>query len=241
MPLFIFILFVALLPVGVLLYYIFRKDKYQQEPPGQMLRAFCYGIAAAFLSLVLTTPFAATALDSMQELSVWGAITKAFCLAAIPEETAKLIMLWLFLRKCLYFDEHMDGIVYAVSVSMGFAALENILYLFGNYQDFLSVGITRALFAIPGHFFFGVLMGYYYSLAKFANESNQTYWILTIVAPVLAHGCYDSLVFLMQVAPSLSVILTFVFLIFCHYLRKYCSQKIEEHLERDRMQAFIDS
>ena len=119
MPLFIFILFVALMPVGVLLYYIYRKDKYQQEPPGQMLRAFCYGIAAAFLSLVLATPFAATALDSTQEQSVWGAITNAFCQAAIPEEIAKLIMLWLFLRKCQYFDEHMDGIVYAVSVSMG--------------------------------------------------------------------------------------------------------------------------
>ena len=238
MPIITFILFVALLPVVVLLYYIYKKDRYQREPASQMLLAFVCGVVAAFLSLVFTSPFSAAGVEASPGQSVFEAISKAFCLAAIPEETAKLIMLWLFLRRCSYFDEHMDGIVYAVCVSLGFAALENVIYLFSNYPDIIGVGISRSLFAVPGHFFFGVLMGYYYSLAKFGKDDKRFYMILTLLAPILAHGSYDSLLFIMTVAPSLSVILTILFLYFCHLLRKYCSRKIEEHLNRDRVRNY---
>lgn len=238
MPIIIFILFVALLPVAVLLYYIYQKDRYQQEPASQMLLAFACGVGAAFLSLVFTSPFSAAGVEASAGQSVFEAISKAFCLAAIPEETAKLIMLWLFLRRCTYFDEHMDGIVYAVCVSLGFAALENVIYLVSNYPNIIGVGISRSLFAVPGHFFFGVLMGYYYSMAKFGKKDKRFYMILTLLAPVLAHGCYDSLLFVMTVSPSLSIILTILFLYFCHKLRKYCSSKIEEHLNRDRVRNY---
>lgn len=233
MPTFIFILFVALLPVAVLIYYIYRKDKYQQEPPGEMLRAFCYGVGAAFLSLLFTTPLSSFGVEPVVGQSMFSAISKAFYMAAIPEETAKLIMLWLFLRRCKYFDEHMDGIVYAVCVSMGFAAIENVLYLLGNVEDFISLGISRGLFSIPGHFFFGVLMGYYYSLAKFCKKDNSKYLVLTLLVPILGHGCFDALLFVGMVAPSLSFVLTIVFLFFCDNLRRHCSKKIEEHLKRD--------
>ena len=238
MPIIIFILFVALLPVAVLLYYIYKKDRYQREPASQMLLAFVCGIGATFLSLAFTMPFSVAGVDASAGQSVFEAISKAFCLAAIPEETAKLIMLWFFLRRCSYFDEHMDGIVYAVCVSLGFAALENIIYLFSNYPNIIGVGISRSLFAVPGHFFFGVLMGYYYSLAKFGKDDKHFYMVLTLLAPILAHGCYDSLLFVMSVAPSVSIILTILFLYFCHLLRKYCSGKIEEHLNRDRVRNY---
>ena len=238
MPIITFILFVALLPVIVLLYYIYQKDRYQREPASQMLLAFACGVGAAFLSLVFTSPFSAVGVEASAGQSVFEAISKAFCLAAIPEETAKLIMLWLFLRRCSYFDEHMDGIVYAVCVSLGFAALENVVYLISNYPNIIGVGISRSLFAVPGHFFFGVLMGYYYSLAKFGKDDKHFYMVLTLLAPILAHGCYDSLLFVMSVAPSVSIILTILFLYFCHLLRKYCSGKIEEHLNRDRVRNY---
>lgn len=203
-----------------------------------MLLAFACGVGAAFLSLVFTLPFSAAGVEASAGQSVFEAISKAFCLAAIPEETAKLIMLWIFLRRCSYFDEHMDGIVYAVCVSLGFAALENVVYLISNYPNIIGVGISRSLFAVPGHFFFGVLMGYYYSMAKFGKKDKRFYMILTLLAPVLAHGCYDSLLFVMTVSPSLSIILTILFLYFCHKLRKYCSSKIEEHLNRDRVRNY---
>lgn len=114
-----------------------------------------------------------------QELSstISGAFTDAFIMAAIPEELAKFVMLWLLLRNNPYFDEHFDGIVYAVCIGMGFAGFENVLYLFDNYESWISVGIARAMFAVPGHFLTAVIMGYYYSLLllsgkTFSNKIN---------------------------------------------------------------------
>lgn len=105
--------------------------------------------------------------------SILGSVSAAFFGAAIPEEIAKFIMLWLLLRKNRYFDEKMDGIVYAVCVSLGFAALENIMYLYSNEETYLPVGIARAIFAVPGHFYFGILMGYYCLLAKFYSKTPK--------------------------------------------------------------------
>ena len=144
-----------------------------------------------------------------------------------------LIMLWILLRKNRYFDEKMDGIVYAVCVSLGFAALENIMYLFSNAESYLSVGIARAIFAVPGHFCFGILMGYYYSFAKFYPKAPEKNKVLILVAPIIVHGLYDSILFIINVTPAISGVLLIVFLVFCHKMWKYGSQRIEEHLMRD--------
>jgi RsiW-degrading membrane proteinase PrsW (M82 family) len=166
--------------------------------------------------------------------SILGSISTAFFGAAIPEEIAKFFMLWLLLRKNQYFDEKMDGIVYAVCVSLGFAAVENIMYLFTNADSYLSVGIARAIFAVPGHFCFGVLMGYFYSLAKFEPQHRMRYSALALLAPIVAHGIYDSLLFIMQVyIPTwLESILLLGFLIFCFYLWKWAAKSIKRHLEK---------
>lgn len=127
----------------------------------------------------------------------------------------------------------MDGIVYAVCVSLRFAGLENILYLFTNYDTYMQVGLTRALFSIPGHFCFGVLMGYYYSLAKLYPKTPQKNKILVLVAPVIVHGIYNSILFIVDISSKLSVVLMIIFLVFCHKMWKYSSERIKEHLERD--------
>ena len=133
------------------------------------------------------------------------------------------------------FDEKMDGIVYAVCVSLGFAAFENILYLFSDTESFLSIGIVRAIFAVPGHFCFGILMGYYYSIANFYPKSSIKNKILVLLAPIIAHGLYDSILFVMNVTPIISGLLLIVFLVFCHKMWKYSSQRIEKHLKRDQI------
>ena len=142
-------------------------------------------------------------------------------------------MLWLLLRQNQYFDEKMDGIVYAVCVSLGFAAVENVMYLFSDVESFISVGISRAVFAVPGHFCFGILMGYYYSLAKFYPKSHGKNLFLILLAPIIAHGLYDSILFVTGVTPIISGLLVIVFIFFCHKMWKYCSQRIEELLKRD--------
>lgn len=235
------VIFAALLPIAVLMYYIYRKDSLNPEPKGQLIGAFLWGILSVFLSFCISMPFASIGLYTNEVYTVFDAVRISFFGAAIPEEVMKLLVLWLFLRKNRYFDEKMDGIVYAVCVSMGFAALENVMYLFQNYDDFMSVGIARAIFAVPGHFCFGVLMGYYYSMVKFYPRTPTKNKIMVIAAPVLVHGIYDSILFTTQVSEYIGGLLFTAFVIFCYKLWKYATARMQEHLDRDRFtQSNVD-
>lgn len=229
----IIILLTALLPIVILVYYIYHKDKKSPEPTGQLVKAFLFGILSVPVSFCLSIPFGIIGLYPTEVTSILGSVSTAFFGAAIPEEIAKFFMLWLLLRKNRYFDEKMDGIVYAVCVSLGFAALENIMYLFSNAESYLSVGIARAIFAVPGHFCFGILMGYYYSLAKFYPMTPKKNKALILAAPIIVHGLYDSILFIINVTPAISGILMIVFLVFCHKMWKYGSKSIQEHMKRD--------
>ena len=227
------ILLTALLPIVILGYYIYHKDKKSPEPTGQLVKAFLFGILSVPVSFCMSIPLGIIGLYPVEATSILGSISTAFFGAAIPEEIAKYFILWLLLRKNRYFDEKMDGIVYAVCVSLGFAALENIMYLFSNAESYLSVGIARAIFAVPGHFCFGILMGYYYSLAKFYLKTPTKNKVLILAAPIIVHGLYDSILFIINVTPAISGILMILFLIFCHKMWKYGSESIAEHLRRD--------
>ena len=101
---------------------------------------------SAPLSLCISLPLEALGFFTDDVYTVADSVRCAFWGAAIPEEAAKLLMLWLVLRRNRHFDENMDGIVYAVCVSLGFAAVENVEYLFANSESFLSVGFSRAIF-----------------------------------------------------------------------------------------------
>lgn len=229
----ILVLIAALAPVAVLIYYIYRRDKYQKEPVKELLKAFGLGIMSVFASLIISTPLGSMGLYGNEPSTLWGALSTSFFGAAVPEEIAKFLMFWLLVRKNRFFDERMDGIVYASVVSLGFAAVENIMYLVSNYESWLAVGISRALFSVPAHFFFGVLMGYYYSLYRFCPSESKAYGWLILGAPIIAHGLFDTVLFSVNVLPSLSLILMVLFLILCNNLRKRASRSIAEHLERD--------
>lgn len=225
----VFVILAAIAPVAVLIWYIYRKDRIQPEPTKLLIKAFLYGIVSALLTLVIVIPFEAIIEWSNEEAETIGdAISKAFFMAAIPEELAKLLMLWLLLRNNPYFDEHFDGIVYAVCIGMGFAALENIFYLFDNYESWISVGIARALFAVPGHFLDAVIMGYYYSLWHFRIVRNWETCALILVGPILAHGIYDSIIFSMSIDETLSPIFFIMFLLFFNKLKNIGKKHIND-------------
>lgn len=227
------ILLAALAPIAILAYYIYRRDKFQKEPVKELLKAFGMGILSIPVSLLISTPLEFAGFYSMETQTLLDAVKLSFLGAAIPEEIAKFLMLWLFVRKSRCFDENVDGIVYASVVSLGFAAVENILYLVTNYESWISVGITRALFSVPGHFFFGVLMGYYYSLFRFYPAAGRKVKWLVLGAPILAHGLFDTVLFSVEVLPGLSAALMIAFILLCNSLRKRASRSIAEHLERD--------
>ena len=90
----------ALMPVAVLIFYIYRKDRANSEPVKELLKAFGLGMLSILASLLVSVPFEMLGLYSMEPSSVIGAISLSFFGAAIPEELAKFFMLWLFV--CIY-------------------------------------------------------------------------------------------------------------------------------------------
>ncbi len=196
----------AVLPPFLLVFYVWWKDKAQREPLMQMSKGFLYGVISAGIALFLESALSAAYLVPDEPTTLFQAAWKAFVGAAIPEELAKLLMLWLLLRRNKYFDERFDGIVYAACVGMGFAATENIIYLFTNLDNWQSVAVGRAMFAVPGHFLFAVAMGYFYSMICFGDldwrKSSRIFW-----APVLLHGTYDALLMMSNVGTMWSGIL----------------------------------
>lgn len=219
----------ALAPVAVLLWQILRRDAANPEPPRMLVKAFLYGMISTAVTFVLL-PFTEALGDLivLNDTALSVAFKQAFFSAALPEEGAKLLMLWLLLRNNPYFDERFDGIVYAVCVGMGFAAVENVLYLFNNYDSWLSVGIARALFAVPGHFFDAVIMGYYYSHYHFGTRRNPATKALILAAPVVAHGIYDGILFSYSIDDGVAVVALILFLIFFNRLKKTGRRLIDE-------------
>lgn len=221
----------ALLPAMLLLAFIYKKDTHP-EPPRIVIKGFLLGMAIA-LPVSLVEMVADALLTPFIMIPLAGAAIEAFCVAAIPEETGKLFALnWLVKKYPKEMDERMDGIVYAVSISLGFAGLENIIYLFDNADAWVQVGIARALLAVPGHYAFAVLMGYYYSLRYFGDKSDSTR-VSILLVPVMAHGIYDTLCFISEMIPAIGGTVTAILLYFCYNMQKYALSKVHEHVRRD--------
>lgn len=226
----IYLLIAAIAPAVLLTYWIIRQDSFKAEPISWLLKGVGYGILSGILVVVFC---GILGVEDKDAVSIFDAFNIAFFHAAIPEECIKLLMLWLLLRKNVYFDEHFDGIVYCVCIGMGFAGFENILYLIGNYEEWVAVGITRALMAVPGHFFYAVLMGYFYSLAYFEQDHKLRNILLTIISPIIAHGLYDFVLFSSVIMPEIAMILIISVIYGLNKLRRYCSKLIAEHRQKD--------
>lgn len=229
----VLLLLAALVPVVILLWFIFKKDSTQPEPVRMLLKAFMYGMLSVLLSFVFSMPtaeFFELEISPETYSSIGEAVADAFLLAAIPEEVAKLIMLWLLLRKNPFFDEKFDGIVYAACIGLGFAGFENVMYLVEGLEDgsWLGTGISRALFSVPGHFLFAVCMGYYYSLYHFGVSRKFVTKAMILIAPVMAHGIFDSILMSMQIDDTLSLIGMVIFLFFFIRLKNKGKERINQ-------------
>lgn len=228
----IIILIAALLPAILLWLYIWKKDT-QKEPTSWLVKAVLWGVAIIIPVAILETGIE-TMLFGMEgkPTSLFRTTTMAFAVAALPEEAFKLFALWMVLRKNPYFDEHFDGIVYAVCVGLGFASMENIMYVFGE-EDWFSTAIVRALLAVPGHYVFAILMGYYYSVYHFVDHSPKVAACVLLV-PLLAHGTYDALAMSGIVSPVIGGLSFFALIYFCVKMHKVAKTKVLAQVDRDR-------
>ena len=225
------ILTAALLPAIFLWLYIWKQDP-QPEPTTWLVKAVLWGIGICIPVALLEMGIEAVLFGGGgQPSNIIGTTTLAFIVAALPEEAFKLLALWMVLRKNPYFDEHFDGIVYAVCVGLGFAAIENMFYVFSE-EEWMAVAITRALLAVPGHYGFAILMGYYYSIYHFVDHSSKIA-LCVLLVPVMAHGIYDALAMSGLVNPYIGGLSFFVLIYFCVKMHKVAKSKVLALLQKD--------
>lgn len=219
----------ALLPAIVLGLYIWRRDP-EKEPFRWLFRAFLLGVVISIPVVYIETFVSGLLFPSGGPTTLFGSTVQAFFVAAIPEEGVKLFALWLLLRKNPHFDEHFDGIVYAVFVGLGFAAIENVGYVFTSYManggEWVSTAVARAFLAVPGHYAFAILMGYYYALYHFVDKSRKNKWNM-FLAPVLAHGVYDAIAMSGSVNALAGAVSSVVLIYFCIKLQRAAQEKVE--------------
>ncbi len=179
------LLFVSLAPVFIILLYVYFRDKYEKEPLSMVLKALLVG-AILPLPVVFVEKFLALPAQNMP--SVFSVAWLSFVVAGLTEEGFKFLAFFLIIWKNTNFNEKFDGIVYAVFIAMGFAGIENILYV---SQGGFNVAVTRAFTAVPAHALFGIIMGYHLGLAKFYPAERNRQIFLALFYPVLFHGFYD--------------------------------------------------
>lgn len=175
------ILTAGIAPGLALLSYFYLKDYYQTEPISVVLKAFFYGVF-----LVFPIMFIQYILEA--EGMVKTDFDMSFLTAALLEEFFKWFILMFAIYKHIAFDEPYDGIVYGAAVSLGFATMENTLYLIANGVEH---ALTRAILPVSSHALFGVIMGFYIGKAKFSTGKRKWFIVVALVVPILLHGMYD--------------------------------------------------
>ena len=186
------LLFLAVTPILIVVIFIYFKDKFEKEPISFLLKNFLLGaFVSVLITLILSAVFNAV-IPLTDVENIFQQFIKAFFIVALVEEFSKFVIVKYYAQKNKEFNEPFDGIVYAVMVSMGFAALENILYVF---QYGFETGITRAFTAVPAHATFGILMGYFMGKAKF-SDNKLKYNLFGLIAATIFHGAYDFFLFI---------------------------------------------
>jgi RsiW-degrading membrane proteinase PrsW (M82 family) len=207
------LLIIALAPVFLIALYVYFRDKYEKEPIGMLLKALLLGVVIP-VPVIIVERFLSTIKPEL--IGFWPAFYDAFFVASFTEELFKYIVLFLLVWKSSHFNEKFDGIVYAVFISLGFAGVENILYVF-QYGE--MTGYMRALVSVPGHALFGVTMGFYFGMAKFYPQRRKELLIKALLYPILLHGIFD---FILMSGHYRWMLMFIPFVIFLYYdgLRK---------------------
>lgn len=217
---------IALAPTIALAIFIYQKDRHDREPVILLFKLFLFGALAVipvyFIEMLLSIFNIFTGLVS--------AAFTAFIVAGLTEESFKRLVVIKIACRNKSYDEKLDGIVYSVFSALGFATVENLMYLLRGQSNYVFTGITRGIFAVPAHTLFGITMGYYLSLSKFAKNSydGKKYLRKSLYMPILLHGIYDFILM------SHFNYLMIIFLAFVLYLWRYNLIKLNEYVKESR-------
>jgi RsiW-degrading membrane proteinase PrsW (M82 family) len=193
---------IAITPAIVIILGIYLSDRYDREPLRLLMLTYILG-ALSVIPIIIVEEF----LLRINIFSgVLGAFYTAFIVAGLTEEYFKRLVILKIPYKTKYFNEKLDGIVYGVFSAMGFATVENIVYVVYRYANNPHIGLYRGVFSVPAHAVFGVTMGYYLSLSKFDTNKKRGKKNLTrsLYMPIILHGTFNFI--LMAGIPQLSAL-----------------------------------
>ncbi|MDP3057897.1 MAG: PrsW family glutamic-type intramembrane protease [bacterium] len=199
------LLSLAIAPVGALFFFFYFKDRYEKEPKALLLRVFAMGALGVLPAVAIGIFLQKQVGGAFQFAPTVKLLVDNFLFIGLVEESIKYLVLFSLVISNSAFNEPYDGILYAVTASLGFATLENVLYVInGGWQ----IAIMRGMLAVPAHALFGVFMGYYLGLAKFTDSLKQKkkYFILALLIPTVLHGTYNSLLSTQQIGYVLMVL-----------------------------------
>ena len=197
----------AFLPGVFWLWYFYKKDKFEPEPKRLIVKTFFWGMAGIIPAFIFEIPFSGT-----------GMVLTVIA-APIIEEAVKFTAVYKTIYSDAEFDEPMDGIVYAAAAALGFASIENVLYLLrasqssgliiGSSQSTSAVGAVmstiaiRSILTVPGHVMFALFWGEALGIAKFADPKRRKSLILNgLILGIGAHALYN---FMLNFIPIFSI------------------------------------
>lgn len=187
------LLLLALGPVIIIFFFVWARDRYEREPLKRMILTVVVGAASA-VPIVVVELLWGISLEDLPGMGLGQQAFAAFVQVGLTEEFFKGFAFMIMAYWSRHMNEPYDGIVYAVSAALGFAAIENILYVISGG---IGVALLRSFTAVPGHAMMGLLIGYFAGRAKFAKHGAvKLPLILTgFILAVLVHGAYDFVLF----------------------------------------------
>ncbi len=212
---------IAITPGIALALSVYFTDRYDKEPLSLLLKVFVLG-ALSVIPTAIVERF-------LSSFNIFGGLLSAaftaFIVAGMTEEFFKRAVVLRTAFPSKAFDEKLDGIVYATFSALGFATVENIMYVVFRFTANPHIGIYRGVFSVPAHMLFAVTMGYYLSLAKFAHTKKDYKMNLrkAFVVPALLHGGFNFI--LMANIPAVF----FVFIPYVVYLWIINLRKLNEY------------
>ena len=222
------LLVLAIAPIATIILWIYLKDKYDKEPIITLSKFFILGVLVSILAIYTEDIF-------IKFNTIYGIkyiIYMSFIVAGLIEEGLKALVLIPSVLREKSFNEKLDGIIYSVFLSLGFATVENIIYiLFEDPTSVFEVSIIRAIISVPAHMMFAIVMGYYISKYKFnsSKSKKRIYLIISIIVPILLHGIFD---FILMIQYRWSII---VFIAYMAFLWKISLDKLDEYINNSRI------
>ncbi|AFS79193.1 RsiW anti- sigma factor protease PrsW [Gottschalkia acidurici 9a] len=216
------LLLIAIAPAISIAIVVYISDKYEKEPIHLLIKTFILGALSVIPTLIVER--ALTIFNIFPGLI--GVFYTSFIVAGFTEEFFKRSVIVNFIYKNKNYNERLDGIVYSIFSALGFATIENIMYVVFRFNYNAYVGLYRGILSVPAHCIFAVSMGYYLSLAKYSKDEvkKRSYLRKSLYIPVILHGIFDFI--LMSNVPLYSIL----FIPYAIYLWRSNQKRIDRYI-----------